>query len=1362
MADGNGRNTHDGGDVSEGSWKRGKPLLDQARNGIHLPKYLDIIGINQAAGLDLFEGDIVIDKQNSRNTLIDEKYRWPLTIPYYLEDNLEMNAKGAILKAFDRYRLKTCINFKPWAGEKNYISVFKGIGCYSSVGDQQRGKQQLSIGSGCDSVETIQHEFLHALGFYHEQSRSDRDDYVTILRENIQPGKEHNFQAYDDKTTSFLNVSYDYTSVMHYSKTAFQIGNEPTIIPKNLQYIDIMGQQVDFSESDVLKLNRMYNCSSSLTFLNSCSFEGEDICGMLQDNSDTSDWQRVSRVPNGPSSDHTFIGKDKSNTGYFMHFSTSAGNGSIAILESRLFYPKRGYQCLEFFYYHSGSENDQLQIWIKEYPTGYPNGVLKFVDSVSGKPANYWQLHFSSINTTNKFRFVFQGVKGSGNTAGGISIDDINLSETRCPQNVWHIRNFSHDTTKYKVMSPPYYSNDGYAYQIMLWSYATSYSPYNIAAYLYLITGKNDRTLQWPCSWRQATVEFMDQNPNMQQRTMNTRTITTDPNQLSDSNTLVWDNPAVVGYLQAFPNGTLYKRTGAKGTFMFTVEECLYSRDFLKGGDAFIFISMEGHKAIISYWSFNDSQYLGLSGCAGSQMNDSATVRSSMSASTQPLHSGQTFQETLVDVDAGKDKDIFDINQAQGLNLFEGDIQLATNERNSIIGDQYRWPIPVPYYLEDSLEINAKALVLEAFERYRLKSCIDFKPWEGEPNYISVFKESGCWSYIGNLRRGKQQLSLGANCDRIATIQHEFLHSLGFWHEQSRADRDDYVIIEWDRIQNGTQNNFNTYNDTRSSALNVPYDYTSVMHYSKTAFQVGSEPTIVTRIAAFSDVIGQRMDFSDYDLEKLNRLYNCSNFLTFLDTCDFEYNNICGMIQGTGDNADWEHVLQNPIGPSTDHTNLGNCKDSGYFMHFSTRTLNTGNTGLLESRLFYPKRGFQCLEFFYFHNGHETDTLNIWIREYTAASPNGTLKFVTKVDTHPADYWQLYHVSISTSTKFRVVFEGVKGTGNSNGGFSIDDINFSETKCPHFAWHIRNFADQINNETLRLYSPPYYSKDGYAFQVQLRATNTSEKFHDLAIYFHLISGENDNTLQWPCSLRQASMVLMDQNPDIRKRMSNLRSVTTDPYQLTSGGNIFWDKPELVGDSASFSNGTQFFRGPGFGTSAYITHDRVHSRDFLKGGDAFLLISVEDVTYLNTTQTVPSTTTARPTTTTGTGTTTTGTGTTTTGTGTTTTGTGTTTTTPSIPGYVACPNNDCKNDGICIIVDNKHICRCKVTKDFWYVGDKCETKVSSQDTMVIAVSSSVTIFVVMLGVTLVSVYCLKKKHKKQIAASNEDLVNDSKF
>lgn len=59
---------------------------------------------------------------------------------------------------------------------------------------------------------------------------------------------------------------------------------------------------------------------------------------------------------------------------------------------------------------------------------------------------------------------------------------------------------------------------------------------------------------------------------------------------------------------------------------------------------------------------------------------------------------------------------------------------------------------------------------------------------------------------MGNRRVGKQSLSIGSNCDRLATVEHEFLHALGFWHEQSRADRDDYVSIMWDQIEAGNYN----------------------------------------------------------------------------------------------------------------------------------------------------------------------------------------------------------------------------------------------------------------------------------------------------------------------------------------------------------------------------------------------------------------------------------------------------------------------------------------------------------------------------------------------------------------------------
>lgn len=55
------------------------------------------------------------------------------------------------------------------------------------VGDQQEG-QLLSLGPRCDHKAIIEHEMLHALGFYHEQSRQDRDDYVKIHLDQVIDG----------------------------------------------------------------------------------------------------------------------------------------------------------------------------------------------------------------------------------------------------------------------------------------------------------------------------------------------------------------------------------------------------------------------------------------------------------------------------------------------------------------------------------------------------------------------------------------------------------------------------------------------------------------------------------------------------------------------------------------------------------------------------------------------------------------------------------------------------------------------------------------------------------------------------------------------------------------------------------------------------------------------------------------------------------------------------------------------------------------------------------------------------------------------------------------------------------------------
>ena len=60
------------------------------------------------------------------------------------------------------------------------------------------------------------HELGHALGLFHEHQRPDRDEYISVVRENIKTGQESNFSPVSPTFIDYLGVPYDLTSDMHY------------------------------------------------------------------------------------------------------------------------------------------------------------------------------------------------------------------------------------------------------------------------------------------------------------------------------------------------------------------------------------------------------------------------------------------------------------------------------------------------------------------------------------------------------------------------------------------------------------------------------------------------------------------------------------------------------------------------------------------------------------------------------------------------------------------------------------------------------------------------------------------------------------------------------------------------------------------------------------------------------------------------------------------------------------------------------------------------------------------------------------------------------------------------------------------
>ena len=87
----------------------------------------------------------------------------------------------------------TCVRFLEWpssnayVSHRDYIRLEKTDGtCSSYIGRMSIGEQDVQLTTGClKLMGEVQHELLHALGLYHEQSRMDRDHYVYIVQQNI-------------------------------------------------------------------------------------------------------------------------------------------------------------------------------------------------------------------------------------------------------------------------------------------------------------------------------------------------------------------------------------------------------------------------------------------------------------------------------------------------------------------------------------------------------------------------------------------------------------------------------------------------------------------------------------------------------------------------------------------------------------------------------------------------------------------------------------------------------------------------------------------------------------------------------------------------------------------------------------------------------------------------------------------------------------------------------------------------------------------------------------------------------------------------------------------------------------------------
>lgn len=178
----------------------------------------------------------------------------------------------------------------------------------------------------------------------------------------------------------------------------------------------------------------------------------------------------------------------------------------------------------------------------------------------------------------------------------------------------------------------------------------------------------------------------------------------------------------------------------------------------------------------------------------------------------------------------------------------------------------------VPYVLAP--DFPRRSVVLAAMEDFHRRTPIKFVARSNEPDYL-VFTLTdnpaiGGQSFYGR-QGGAQSLWLNRNTRlwKKGVVLHELCHALTVAHEQSRADRDQFIRLERQNIMPGYAANFDQLFDAGRDVGD--YDYGSIMHYPRNAFGLRGRTTIVPLRPGVT--IGQRDQLSERDIAGLAAIY---------------------------------------------------------------------------------------------------------------------------------------------------------------------------------------------------------------------------------------------------------------------------------------------------------------------------------------------------------------------------------------------------------------------------------------------------------------------------------------------------------
>ncbi|XP_071130100.1 bone morphogenetic protein 1-like [Mytilus edulis] len=210
----------------------------------------------------LIQGDILEAQRDVRNSVGNYQRTWTNNvIPYtFAPNNYSFTEQNYIVSVItDMMKITSnCVTFIPRTTEKDFVYIQNAEECNSAIG-RTGGAQILNLGDKCLKNGTIMHELMHTLGFWHEHTRPDRDDYIHVYENNIL--KEYTYNFYKMPANSVMLLEkYDYCSIMHYSPTTFSTDPlKHTFEPRH--HVDCeIGQRDYLTEKDIKRIQKLYNC----------------------------------------------------------------------------------------------------------------------------------------------------------------------------------------------------------------------------------------------------------------------------------------------------------------------------------------------------------------------------------------------------------------------------------------------------------------------------------------------------------------------------------------------------------------------------------------------------------------------------------------------------------------------------------------------------------------------------------------------------------------------------------------------------------------------------------------------------------------------------------------------------------------------------------------------------------------------------------------------------------------------------------------------------------------------------------------------------------------------------------------------